>query len=247
MTSRILNKLMILCFGVLLLPTISNAKTFRNAYLSFELPDTWSCQLEHTEWVCRSDNEKESKEAIIILTAKEAGPTDSLDSYSGHLNSPKPLQGTGNPSQVTSPAKQTTVNDHTWVDGLHLNSEVQNYFTRYLASIKDRISVLVTLSAHKDVYTKYSADFVKVVQSLRIIATPDLLASGSNQISPGDGSGLFGGGPVSTVEDKPIIMAPTGPGSKKSAESNQTKMIFIGAGILLAAVGVYIFLKTRNG
>ncbi|RYZ85297.1 MAG: outer membrane protein assembly factor, partial [Proteobacteria bacterium] len=53
----------------------------------------------------------------------------------------------------------------------HLSSEVQNYFTRYLASIKGRIAVLVTFSAHKQFYTKYSQDFFKAVSTLRVIET----------------------------------------------------------------------------
>ena len=44
-------------------PTMVQAKIFRNAYVAFELPDIWNCTLEHTEWVCRSSNDKESKEA----------------------------------------------------------------------------------------------------------------------------------------------------------------------------------------
>jgi hypothetical protein len=53
-----------------------NARTFKNAYVSFEMQDSWKCKLEQTEFVCRSEDVQESKEAVIILTAKEKGPTD---------------------------------------------------------------------------------------------------------------------------------------------------------------------------
>ena len=62
--------------AVILLSFSAQAKVFRNAYIAFEMPETWKCNLEQTEWVCRSEQNKESKEYIIILTSKEVCPTD---------------------------------------------------------------------------------------------------------------------------------------------------------------------------
>ncbi|MGZ3747364.1 MAG: hypothetical protein ACXWRE_08345, partial [Pseudobdellovibrionaceae bacterium] len=136
----------------ILLTSAAHAKVFRNAYISFELPPSWNCNLEQTEWVCRSESSKEAKEAIIILTAKEVGPTDSPQLYEAHLNSPIALNlktgGTAE-SKVVYKAKTVQINDQPWIDGLHMSSEVANYFTRYLATIKGHIAVLVTFSAHK--------------------------------------------------------------------------------------------------
>ena len=63
-------------------------RTFKNAYISFEMLDNWKCQLEQTEWVCRAEDPQESKEAVIILTAKEKGPTDTFELYQNHMSSP---------------------------------------------------------------------------------------------------------------------------------------------------------------
>jgi hypothetical protein len=52
--------------AIILLSFTAQAKVFRNAYISFEMPETWKCNLEQTEWVCRSEQTKEAKEAIII-------------------------------------------------------------------------------------------------------------------------------------------------------------------------------------
>ncbi len=103
---------------------VTEAKIFRNAYVSFELPETWKCMLEHTEWVCRSEIDKESKEAIIILTAKEVGPTDSFEAYIQHLSTPQTnSEKTGGvPSKIIYPPKKAQINDHTWIDGLHMKS-----------------------------------------------------------------------------------------------------------------------------
>ena len=68
--------------------------------------------------------------------------------------------------------KRSKVNNHEWVDGFHESSEVANYFTRYMATIKDNLGILVTFSAHKKVYSKFSGDFTKAIQSLRVLTVP---------------------------------------------------------------------------
>lgn len=168
----------ILFLITLLLATIVQAKVFRNAYIAFEMPDDWNCTLEQTEWVCRSNKEPDSKEAIIILTAKEVGPTDSFPLYESHLNNPIAAGGPSqaNQSKLVYKAKKVPINNHDWLDGLHESSEVANYYTRYLATIKNRIAVLVTFSAHKKFYTKYSTMFHKAIMSMNIIASRDLIS-----------------------------------------------------------------------
>ena len=176
-------------FGMLVCGT-AHAKLFRNAYVSFELPPNWNCRLEGSEWVCENDFASKTKEAIIILTAKEVGPSDTLPAYLAHLQTPRTLPGRGGQpvkSQIIH-VKERMIGNHMWVDGMHLGSEIGPYFTRYLSTIKDRIAILVTFSAHKQHYTKYSADFIRAVESLRVVATKDTLAGRGG----GDGSGRSG-------------------------------------------------------
>ena len=120
-----------------------HAKNFKNAYISFDMIDNWTCAPSQTEWVCRSQDPKESKEAVIVLTAKEKGPTDSFDQYKSHVNSPISSNGRGGPltSRVVYQAQQNRYNDQTWLDSLHQDSEVKNFFTRYLATIKEPIAI----------------------------------------------------------------------------------------------------------
>lgn len=237
-------------FGGLFISVVAThqaqAKVFRNSYISFEMPDTWDCKLEHTEWVCRSLNQKEAREAIIILTAKEVGPTDSFTSYTTHLNTPQKVTSrTG--SQVTSRVvyapKQVKINDQVWIDGLHQGSEVANYFTRYLATIKDQIAILVTLSAHKDHYTKYSQDFYKTVMSLRVLATKNLLSQpDSGPLRPGGEllAGSIGGAMPADFEDGGL-----GEGSEGGA-GGDTQSLLIGLAVILAAGAAYVFMKSKK-
>ncbi|MCO5113251.1 MAG: hypothetical protein M9899_03650 [Bdellovibrionaceae bacterium] len=168
-------------FGLLFVAPSVHAKLFKNSYVQFELPANWDCELEGTEWVCinkfvKKNNEK--REAIIILTAKEKGPSDSLTLYEGHLKTERNLvnaKGQKYKSQIKQ-VRPRKISMQDWMDGIHLGSEVQEYYTRYLATVKGQIAVLVTFSAHKDHYAKYAQDFMKAIQSLRIVASDDILA-----------------------------------------------------------------------
>jgi hypothetical protein len=228
---------------VILLSFSAHAKVFRNAYISFEMPESWNCNLEQTEWVCRSGMAKESKEAIIILTAKEVGPTDTYPLYEAHLNTPIRVTtkgGSPSDSKILYKAKTVQINDQAWIDSLHSGSEVANYFTRYTATIKDKIAILVTFSAHKNFYTKYSADFMKAVMSLRVIASKNILARPDlGPIRPGSETL---GGPISGAMPADMYQSEDMGGSKKS----NNKGLLLGGALLLAAIGVYIFLKNRK-
>ncbi len=229
--------------GVILATLTLEAKVFRNAYVAFELPDTWKCALEHTEWVCRSESNNEAKEAIIILTAKEVGPTDSFDAYMQHLNTAQSAQGRQGQSRVVYPPKQVKINDHVWIDGLQMGSEVPNYFTRYLATIKDRIAILVTYSAHKNFYTKYSQDFFKSIQSLRVIATKNLLDSPeAGALRPG---GETFGAPINQAMPQDMSMQ-EGVANGQDSQGQKTKMMMMGIALLLAAIAIYIFIKMKQ-
>ncbi len=232
--------------AVILTSLAVDAKVFRNAYVTFELSDNWKCVLEHTEWVCRSEVDKESKEAVIILTAKEVGPTDSLEAYTQHLANPATKNTAGAVGQVKIAPKQVKINDHIWIDALHIGSEVPNYFTRYLATIKDRIAVLVTLSAHKDFYTKYSNDFYKAVMSLRVIATNNQVGQGSSgsggSLRPGGeslGAPISGSMPADMVGSQGDVKGGSGSGSK-------AKSLLLSLAVLLAAIAVYIFYRMKQ-
>ncbi|MBY0555104.1 hypothetical protein K2P97_11290 [bacterium] len=182
----------VLIFSLLNLQ-FAEAKIFKNAYISFEMQDNWSCKLEQTEWVCRADDPIEAKEAVIVLTAKEKGPSDEFNIYEDHMNnSVQSVSKSGVTLTSTVKYKAVTlkINDHPWLDGLHSDSEIQNYYTRYLATVKENIGLLVTFSAHNRFYAKHSPNFDKTIQSLKIIASKDFLKSiDTNQAGFGEYAG----------------------------------------------------------
>jgi hypothetical protein len=221
----------------------SQAKLFSNSYVSFELPPRWDCISEATEWVCRSEQKLDAQTAIIIVTAKEVGPTDSLPSYEAYLKQLKSIPGPGGrpiPSQLKG-VKIRKINDHDWVDGLQLGSELPTYYTRYLATVKQSIAVLVTFSAHKKVYTKFSNDFFKAILSLRVNA-PNKVGSGLAPIRPGSeslGASIGGAFPGDMIVDEGL-QYPDEQGS------SGTKAKIFGFGLILIAIGTFAFLKKKK-
>lgn len=224
----------------LCLPVSSKAKVWGNAYINFEIPDRWKCILEQTEWICRSEDGQEAKEAIIILTAKEIGPTDTFQIYEAHLAAPIQValrDGGSELSKVYKKPEYSQIQNLKWIDGFHLGSEVPNYFTRYLATTKEKIAVLVTFSAHKDVYAKYSTDFMRAIQSLRVIASKNLLNTTGANLRPSSGS-LFQSGMKDLLPAEPM------PGDLPKKKKDNT-IYFVIAG-LIAALGAYLFIKSRK-
>ncbi len=226
----------------------AQAKLFKNSYVSFELPTNWKCKQEGFEHTCINAFSKKAKEAIIILTAKKKGAQDTIENYEAHLKAERSMtnfKGAKYSSKVKAVRKRK-INGTDWIDGIHLGSEVQSYYSRYLATVKGSIGILVTFSAHKDHYTKYSNDFIRAIKSLKIIASDDILSgklSGSGKIRSkkhdifdmGDNmpEGMFGEFSDENKKSRGLI----GMLGKRGAVGLLL--------LLLAGVGLYIFQKSR--
>ena len=235
---------LLLVTTIIALPIAGFSRTFKNNYISFEMLDTWKCQLEQTEWVCRSEDPQEAKEAVIILTAKEKGPTDTFPLYENHMNNPITSQGKSNmmTSGVVYKSVGSRINDQQWLDALHTNSEVQSYYTRYLATIKDQIAILVTFSAHNKYYSKHSTNFNNTVKSLRVIASKDLLSR--PDLGPLRGAGETLGAGVGQAMPADLLAAEDDSGSsKKSIFRNP---VVLGFGFIVLAAIAYILMRLRK-
>lgn len=240
----ILRNLMAFCL-VLGFSVLSQAKMFRNAYLAFELPEGWNCGLEATEWICRSQDPKSSKQAIIIFTAKEVGPTDSFTIYEQTINTPRTVSdktGRAITSRVELKAKQKKINDQMWIEGMQKGSEIPNYYTRYVATIKERIAILVTFSAHAEHLAKYSTDFLRAIQSLRVIASKNLLAQPSGTTGAPNTSGVWGA--ASSAPGGLSMTGETPFGRKQKRSSKNMTYILITLGGILVAAGAFFFMKS---
>lgn len=237
-------RLLFVTASLLAFQATAEARVFRNSYVSFELPDRWDCVLEQTEYVCRTSNPAiDNREAIIVLTAKEVGPSDALPLYETHLKTPRTIPSrTGQPlqSQIMK-VEQRKIANQPWVDGMHLASEVPSYYTRYLATTKDKIAILVTFSAHKLHYTKYSSDFFRAIESLRVVYTRGQLSGGG----AGGGGALPGSELLGSVPGGMGYDGESLPDEGTGDDSGLSKNVknLLGAALLIGAVGLYLLLK----
>jgi hypothetical protein len=177
-------KLPIFLMLVLLLPAAANADKFANQFTEFELPPQWKCNLESAEWVCQSENASKKTDAIIVLAAKLKGEQDSLDQYLAYLKNAKVWNSVQGKQLTSQPkyAKTVDVNGHPWVDSLHLESELPGFYTRYLATVKNDIGVLVTFSVNKAKYQDYLQDVENMVKTLRVFRKPGGINTGNNNL-----------------------------------------------------------------
>lgn len=243
-------------------PQAAEAKVFRNSYVSFELPNKWDCYLENTAWICRyaiskkclgkgaaskscKMQRKKTKEAIIILAAKEVGPKDSFKEYYDHLKTPRPIIMTGNKRSTSKiiHTKPISIQKHKWIDGMHLGSEIPHYYTRYLATVKGNIAVLITFSAHKRFYTKYSSEFFRAIKSLRVIATRASTVSKREMRPKGVGTlGVNIGAHLNTAIDE---VSEEEYETESSAGLGTDTYMIIGA-LFLALIGLFIWIRGRR-
>lgn len=170
----------------ILLPRPTQAAKFANQFIEFEMPPRWQCNLEGAEWVCQSTEEAKKREAIIVLAAKLRGDQDNLDQYLGYLKTPKNWTNIqGKPMHSTPKyAKMVQINGNGWADSLHLDSELQSFYTRYLATTKADIAVLVTFSVNQKKYQEHLQDVENMVKTLKVFRK----AGGINSSA---GSSLF--------------------------------------------------------
>jgi hypothetical protein len=240
------NSLMILLslYFTTLVPN-SYAAKFANQFVEFELPTGWVCLLEGAEWVCQDQqNAAKKKDAIIILAAKIQGDQDSLDQYLSYLKNPKNYtspQGKNITSEVRY-ARNSTINDQAWVDSLHLESEITGFLTRYLATVKEGIGILVTYSVNKNKYQEYSPMFEEMVKSLKAFRK-----EGGLNIA-GSSSDLFKTKMPNTMSNDTVfgnIQGADDSGEKAKANPMDDPMIFYG---LIAVIGLIaiIILKKRK-
>lgn len=162
----------------------SHAAKFANQFIEFEVPSDWTCLLEGTEWVCQNQTDAtKKKDGIIIFAAKIQGDQDTLDQYLGYLKNPKAYttpQGKTVTSEVRY-AQNKTIQDQPWVDALHLESEIPGFLTRYLATVKDGIGILVTYSVNKNKYQEYASMFDTMVKSLKVFRREGGINASSGQ------------------------------------------------------------------
>jgi hypothetical protein len=221
------------------------AAKFTNMFIEFELPPQWQCNLEGAEWVCQNVEEAKKRDAIIVLAAKLKGDQDSLDQYLTYLKAAKTYNSVQGKPVKSEPkyAQTVNLNGQAWVDALHLESEIPGFFTRYLATVKQDIGVLVTYSINKAKYQQYLNEFETMVKTLKVFRKP-----GGINAAPATAN-LFDQTKIPTDLSQNAVFpgAIQGGGDEHPAPKKQDDTFFymiLGAGALVA---ILILRKRRQG
>jgi hypothetical protein len=224
------------------------AAKFANQFTEFELPPQWQCNLEGAEWVCQSTNDQKKKEAMIVLAAKLKGNQDSLDQYLTYLKAAKTFTSIQGKPVKSEPkyAKTVNLNGQPWVDALHLESEIPGFYTRYLATVKQDIGVLVTYSISKPKYQAYLDDFDTMVKTLKVFRK-----TGGINVAP-QNTNLFQNTqvPAGVGSDTvfPSSQVVQGGAESKPAHKTQTKLPLALLLIVVAIAGfIIVKRKQKNG
>jgi hypothetical protein len=219
------------------------AKQFKNQFVSLELPPNWDCKQEEIDWVCQPDNLAERSEAILVIVTKLANETDdTLDQYEAILKETRPMRdllGNAYQSQVKY-MRRRDLHGHPWVDSLHLGSEVPGFYTRYVASLKEKVAALITYSVAESVYPKYAGALDQMIDSAEIFFDPKAF---NDAMKSRPGSLL---GPKGTPNSR---FAPVLKDEKADASSGDSKTDMgqiIGGAIMVGAVGFYLWKKKQQ-
>ena len=231
--------------AVALLPTSSFATKFANQFTEFELPPQWQCNLEGAEWVCQNTNEAKKKDAIIVLAAKLKGDQDSLDQYLTYLKAAKSFTSVQGKPVKSEPRYAKTVNlsGQAWVDSLHLESEIPGFYTRYLATIKQDIGVLVTYSINKAKYQQYLDEFENMVKTLKVFRK-----AGGINVAPAN-TNLFQNAQIPQGVSEGTVFSGAAPAGGSEGDQPKKKdelpltYILVGAG----ALGLLLILRKKKG
>lgn len=224
--------------AALAIANTAGAKTFQNSYVSFDVPDNWNCLQEGVAWTCTPAGVIESKEAVIVLAAKVAGPEDNLTNFQNFLAQPKKITtkvGTPMPSQVMYSRARQLANSQ-WVQAQHLGSEIQEYYTLYLATVKDQLAILVSFSAERNRYQVYNPIFDKAIKTLRITANKELLFPKNKVQSGSDVIGI--NVPPPGTED---MMPPSA-----NEKGSKWMLVFLSLIVICGGAAAYVYSLTRK-
>ncbi len=166
----------------------------KTAYISFDHPDGWRCELSQGVWICQSTLEGERRESVVLSIATRATEWDTVDNYLEYLKKTRTIsdeQGKPVESKVTY-ARKRDINGVVWVDSLQVNSELPGFWARYVATVHNKLAILITYVVSEENYQRLAPQFERMVASLRPNAEFDLNIASKQGDAPLPGATKLG-------------------------------------------------------
>lgn len=233
-----------LWMALALLP--ASALGLTTAYVSFEHPEGWQCELSQGVWICQSTLPTDRKEAVVLSIAAQATDWDGLQNYEAYLKKPRRIQddeGKTITSQITY-TRRRAINGHEWIDSLQKDSELPGFWTRYLATVHQtkasRLAILITYIVSEARYSKLAPQFERMVSSLKPKADFDnAIASKQEQILPGS---QVLGNMQRTIMDR--LGAPKTAQADAPPPAGDNTLILLA--LVVGVVAVLVFMRSRR-
>lgn len=164
------------------------------AYVTFEHPEGWRCELSQGVWICQSTQEPGRRESVVLSIATMRTEWDTLDNYLQYLKQPRPIQDEEGKTitPTVTYARKRQINGVSWVDSLQKDSELPGFWTRYVATVQDKLAILITYIVSEEYYQKLAPQFEKMVSSLKPNAEFNLNISSEQWEAPLPGTDILG-------------------------------------------------------
>ncbi|MEZ4749806.1 MAG: hypothetical protein R3B54_04025 [Bdellovibrionota bacterium] len=236
----------IVCLVLLNVPFL--AWGLNTAYVSFQHPEGWQCELSQGVWICQSNVPDDRKEAVILSIAAEATKWDTLENYETYLKKPRRIAddtGRGVLSKIVYTRKRT-INGFEWVDSLQQNSELPGFWARYLATVyktkTSNLAILITYIVSNERYSKISPSLERMIASLKPRADFDI------NVASKQGEEVLPGNQVLGQLQKNIFQRLKPPTPVDQIEQKPTgKGVDTGLVVALIAIaGAYVYIRRRR-
>lgn len=233
--------------------TASWAANFSNAYVSFEKPEGWRCDLVQKAWMCQSENPADKQEALVMAIASLATDWDKVENYEEYLKASKPIIGDNNEVLMNSEvsyARKRNINGHIWVDSLHHNSELPGFWSRYTVTInetpKTKLAILVTYVVSDERRAQFAPQFERMVSSLKPNAEFDLNSAtkqGDVVLTGSERLGSLQSALISDKLKKKPTPSPSPTATPGGGDSSTMLLVVVGA---VAIVGLVIVRRRKR-
>lgn len=142
--------------------------------VSFNLPIGWGCQTKENNLICLDNSPVSKKNSAIVLNYKYRTAEDSLAVYRDQLSRPRTLyDGEIAKPSIPQGIRDLNINGITWIEGIHLGSEMTDYYTLYYVTVVDPFAILMSLSIEKSTYKERINVLKDSIYSLKINVAND--------------------------------------------------------------------------
>jgi hypothetical protein len=220
------------------------AFALKTAYVSFDHPEGWRCELSQGVWICQSTLEGERRESVVLSIATMATEWDTTDNYLEYLKKPRTItddQGKPVESKVTY-ARKRDINGVIWVDSLQVNSELPGFWSRYVATVHNKLAILITYVVSQEQYNRLAPQFERMVASLRPNAEFDLNIASKQGEAPLPGSAKLGPLQANILRER---LKPAAKVEVAEEPGGDSTMTLVATVVLVGAAG-YWFLRRRK-